>query len=213
VRKTLGILVILILCFISSSCIDIFQHLTKDTNGIDRNTIRVTVSKTIIEMANNFSGSGAVDYEKFFDENGMDEMDINEYNQFGASIRKINDSMDIGYLVEISLNYKDKDIVNITNESNVSFIPKYNGKNIVLPLDLGNYGSLDDNAMAAAFLSTGKYRLAVNKKCISNIRKVTIKVKNKETEIGFLDLYDEYLIEVPLPVIMASAVELRIYSK
>jgi hypothetical protein len=164
-------------------------------------------------MANNFSGSGAVDYETFFDGNGMDEMDINEYNQFGASIRKINDSMDIGYLIEINLNYKDKDIVNITNQSNVSFIPKYNGKNIILPLDLGNHGSFDDNAMAAAFLSTGKYRLAVNKKCISNIRKVTIKVKGKETEIGFLDLYDEYLIEVPLPVIMASAVELRIYSK
>jgi hypothetical protein len=213
VRKAVGIPVILALCFISSSCIDIFQHLTKDTNGIDRNTIRVTVSKAVIEMANNFSGSGAVDYEKFFDENNMDEMDINGYNQFGASIRKINDSTDIGYLVEISLNYKDKDIINITNQSNVSFIQKYNGKNIILPLDLGSYGSLDDNAMVAAFLSTGKYRLAVNKKCISNIRKVTIKVKSKETEIGFLDLYDEYLIEVPLPVIMASAVELRIYSK
>lgn len=212
-RKAAGLSLILVLCFISSSCIDVFQHLTKDTNGIDRNTIRVTVSKAVLEMASNFSGSGAVDYEKFFDGNGMDEMDINEYNQFGASIRKINDSMDIGYLVEINLNYKDKDIVNITNQSNVSFIPKYSGKNIVLPLDLGNYNSFDDNAMVAAFLSTGKYRLAVNKKCISNIRKVTIKVKSKETEIGFLDLYDEYLIEVPLPVIMASAIELRIYSK
>jgi len=214
-RKTVGLSVVLVLCFISSSCIDVFQHLTKDANGIDRNTIRVTVSKAVIEMANNFSGSGAVDYEKFFDGNGMDEMDINEYNQFGASIRKINDSTDIGYLIEINLNYKDKDIVNITNQSNVSFIPKYNGKNIVLPLDLSDekQGSLDDNAMVAAFLSTGKYRLAVNKKCISDIRKVTIKANGKETEINFLDLYDEYLIEIPLPVIMANAVELRIYSK
>ena len=212
-RKAVGLSAVFVLCFILSSCIDVFQHLTKDTNGIDRNTIRVTVSKAILEMANNFSGSGAVDYEKFFDENDLDDMDINGYNQFGATIRRINDSMDIGYLVEISLDYKDKDIVNITNQSNVSFIPKYNGKNIVLRLDLENYDSFDNNAMAAAFLSTGKYRLAVNKKCISNIRKVTIKAKSKETEIGFLDLYDEYLIEVPLPVIMTSAVELRIYSK
>jgi hypothetical protein len=76
-----------------------------------------------------------------------------------------------------------------------------------------NSGSTDGNAMAAAFLATGKYRLAISKKCIANIERVTIKTNEGETDINFLDLYDEYLVEVPIPIIFMSAIDLIIYSK
>lgn len=213
-KKFALFLLIFVLCLVLSSCIDIFQHITRDGNGNDRNTIKVTVSKTIFAMANSFSESGeSIDYEKLFDESN--NIDITDYNKFNATIKNVNDTMDVGYLVDMNINYRDRNMVNEINRSNTSFIPKYNGKNIVIHIDnIGdNSGSSDDNAMAAAFLATGKYRLAISKKCIANIDRVIIKNGEGETGMSFLDLYDEYLIEIPIPIIFMSDLDIIIYSK
>ncbi|MDR2808415.1 MAG: hypothetical protein LBB43_05325 [Spirochaetaceae bacterium] len=210
-KKTF-LLVTCVFCLVLSSCIDIFQHLTRDASGVDRNSIKVTASKTIFAMANGVSDDN-IDYEKLFDESST--VDIKEYNQFNATINKINDVMDIGYLINMNIDYRDRSLVNQINRSNTGFIPRYNGKNIIIHIDClgGNSGSTDDNAMAAALLATGKYRLLINKKCIANIEKVSIKTYEGETSINFLDLYDEYLVEIPIPIIFVSDVDLIIYSK
>jgi hypothetical protein len=213
-KKTVLCVIIFMLCLVLSGCIDIFQHITKDASGIDRNTIKVTVSKAVFAMANGFSGtSDETDYEKLFDESN--NIDIQEYNQFNATVKTVNDTMDVGYLVDMNIDYRDRNTVNTINRSNASFIPKYNGKNIVIHIDSlgGNSGSTDDNAMAAAFLATGKYRLVISKKCIASIERVVIKTNEGETASNFLDLYDTYLVEIPIPIIFMSDVELIIYSK
>jgi hypothetical protein len=213
-KKLVIFSMIFILCFILSGCIDIFQHITKDGNGIDKNTIKVTVSKTVFAMANSLSDSSEdIDYEKLFNESN--NIDIRDYNQFNAIITTLNDTMDVGYLVDMNIDYRDRNTLNAINRSNTSFIPKYNGRNIIVHIDrLGeDSGSTDDNAMAAAFLATGKYRLAISKKCIANVERITIKNNEGETGINFLDLYDEYLVEIPIPIIFMSAVDLTIYSK
>jgi hypothetical protein len=199
-----------------SSCIDIFQHITKDNNDIDQNQIKFTVSKTIFAMANGFSGSNEkIDYEKLFDESEMNTVDMNKYEQFSATVSKVNDIMDIGYLIDMNINYRDRNTVNRINSTNTSFIPKYDGKNMIIHVDaIGDSSSSSaDNGMAAAFLATGKYRLLLDKKCISNIQKVIIKTSEGETETSFLDLHTEYLIEIPIPVIYMTDIDLIIYSK
>jgi hypothetical protein len=215
-KKMIVSIVIFALCLVFSGCIDIFQHLTKDNNGIEKNTIKVTVSKTIFAMANGLSGSGDdIDYEKLFDESDMNTLDMREYNQFEAIIRKVNDTMDVGYLLEMNMNYRDRNVVNRVNRSNISFIHKYDGKNIIIHISkLGdNSSSSSDNGMAAAFLATGKYRLSINKKCIANMSKATIKTTDGETEINFIDLFDEYLVEIPIPIIVMSDIDIILYSK
>jgi hypothetical protein len=200
-------------CIVLSGCIDIYQYLTKDANGIERNTIKVTVSKTVFAMANGFSdSSNAIDYEELFDESSP--IDIGEYNQFNASIKKVNDTMDVGYLVAMNIDYRDRNIVNKINSNNTSFIPKYNGKDIIIHIDcIGENSDSADNEMAMAFLATGKYRLAISKKCIANIDRITIKTDENETNINFTDLYDEYLVEIPIPIIFMSDIDLILYSK
>jgi hypothetical protein len=215
-KKLPSLLFVFLIGLMLSSCIDIFQHITKDNNGNERSTIKVTVSKTVFAMANSFSGSEKdFDYEKLFDESEMNTVDVNEYRQFGATVKRVNDTMDIGYLVDMSMNYRDRNTIAKINSDNLSFIHKYNGKNIIIHIDcLGDgAGSSDDNAMAAAFLATGKYRLAINKKCINNVDKVTIKTREGEAEIHFLDIFDEYLVEIPIPLIFMSDMDLILYSK
>lgn len=63
-KKKILLLMAFAFCFALSGRIDIFQHITKDGNGIDRNTIKVIASKSVIALANGFSGSnGSIDYE------------------------------------------------------------------------------------------------------------------------------------------------------
>jgi hypothetical protein len=212
-KKLVVFPMIFIFCFGLSGCIDIFQHVTKDSSGIDKNTIKVTVSKTIFAMANGLSGSSeSIDYERLFNESN--NIDVKEYDKFNATVKTVNDTMDIGYLVDMNIDYRDRNTLNTINRSNTSFIPKYSGKNITIHIDrLGeDSDSTDDNAMAAAFLATGKYRLVISKKCIANVGRIAIKTGEGETDINFLDLYDEYLVEIPMPIIFMSAVDLIIYS-
>jgi hypothetical protein len=207
-------LIVFVFCLALSGCIDVFQHITKNESGIDRNTIRVTVSKTVLAMANGFSEpNDSIDYEKLFDKSN--NVDVTEYNQFNATVKIVNDAMDVGYLVNMNIDYRDRNTLNKINRGNMNFIPKYNGKNIFIHIDClgGKSGSADDNAMAAAFLATGKYRLVISKKCIANIERVTIKINEGEMGINFLDLYDEYLVEIPMSIIFMSDIDLIIFSK
>ena len=215
-KKLICFSVLFTVCFLLSSCIDIFQHITKDNNGIDQNQIKFTVSKTVFAMANGFSGSNEeIDYEKLFDESEMNTVDMDKYKQFSAIISKVNDIMDVGYLIDMNINYRDRNTANRINSTNTSFIPKYDGKNMIIHVDaIGDSSSSSaDNSMAAAFLATGKYRLLLDKKCISDIQKVVIKTNEGETETSFLDLHTEYLIEIPIPVIYMTDIDLIIYSK
>jgi hypothetical protein len=200
------------LCFVLVGCIDIFQHITRDTNGVDQNQIKVTVSKTVLAMANSLSDSDDIDYEELFDASDMNTMDIDEYKQFAARVSKVNDLMDIGYLIDMNINYKDRNTLNKINSTTTSFIPKYEGKTVKIHIDALGDSSATDNNMAAAFLATGKYRLLIDKKCVTNIKEVVLKTNDGENTIGFLDLHTEYLIEIPIPIIFMSAVDLIIYS-
>lgn len=207
---------ICVLCFMLSGCIDIFQSLTKDSNGVDKTTIKVSVSKLILAMANGFSDSDKnTDYEKLFEESELNTVDIKNYSQFGATVKKVNDTMDVGYLLEMNIDYRDRNTVNRINQSNVSFIPRYNGKNVTVHIGcLGDStGTTEDNAMAAAFLSAGKYRLAISKKCIAAVSKAVVVTTDGEMEIGFVDLYDQYLVEIPISFLYLSDVDLTVYSK
>ena len=210
---------VIALCLGLSGCIDIFQYITKDTDGVDKNTIKVTISKVLLALADSFSDStGSVDYEELFDELFADSelkaLDVHNYTQYGAAVKRVNDAVDVGFMIEMNLDYRDRDTVNKINRDDTSFIPKYNGKNITLHIDcIGDGASVEENEMASAFLSAGKYRLMISKKCIAAVDKVTLKTPRGETEISCLELYDGYLVEVPISLIFISDVDVVIYSK
>jgi hypothetical protein len=67
---------------------------------------------------------------------------MNEYNQFNATIKTVNDAAGIGYLVDINIDYRDRNMVNIINRSNASFIQKYNNK-ILLYILIAWEGMID----------------------------------------------------------------------
>jgi hypothetical protein len=201
---------ILLLCFTLTGCFDIYQHITRDNGGIEHNTIKFTISKAVLEMAGSMSGD-AVDYDDWLDENSGD-MKLDDYADLSASIEKVNDTLDFGFLIRMSVDYRNKELLGKINESNASFIPRYVRNSMVIPItSLGSGDSLD-NEMAAVFLSSAKYRLSVSKNIVGSIAKVVIEKNGQQNEINYIDMNDEYLIEIPVPLLMDGNIKLIIYT-
>jgi hypothetical protein len=207
-KKIPFVLIISAFCFVLSGCMDVFQHFTVDAAGTYHNAVKITVSKSIFELAQAFGETEeTADYDSLF-EGSLDE---GEYAEFGAAVTKINDASDVGLLIEMTLDYKDRATVDRLKNGDIDFIPQYDQKNLVIHIGQSNAALDGENEMVGAFLGAAKYRLVVSKKCII-INRAALKVNGKEIFVSFLDLQDEYLIEVPLMTFL-NASDLVLYSK
>ena len=199
-------------CLSLTGCLDIVQHITRKSDGTDQNTISITVAKAMIETAA-IQGDSSVNYDDLFAE--FNASDIKEYEQFGAKITKINDQVNAGYLIDMNLNYKDKNTLKAINAEDIDFIPRYTKKKMTIYI-----GSLQqesdslqtDNEMVQLFLATSKYRLLISKSCMPSISKVILKESKKSTEVGYLDLCDEYMIDIPIAVLLKEKITVEIYQ-
>ncbi|MGI5085362.1 hypothetical protein [Treponema putidum] len=215
--KKFSILVlVVILCLTCTGCIDIVQHITRLPDGSEQNTIKITVSKMIFALAAGVSSSEDKNYEEFFNDKEIKKLiDSPKFNPFSAKISKINDLVDIGYLIDMNINYNDKNILKkINSQDAIDFIPKYTGEKAIINLtsfsEKSNENPNKDEA-AMALLATGKYRLLISKSCIKNISKVVLKNDKEELDYTFLDLYDQFLIEIPITILFSERVVLEIY--
>lgn len=157
-------------------------------------------------------GNSSVNYDELFTE--FNASDMKEYEQFGAKIIKINDQVNVGYLIDMNLNYKNKDILKAINAEDIDFIPKYTKKKMTIYVGSlqDDDSSQTDNEMAQLFLATSKYRLLISKSCMPSISKVILKTSKKSTEVSYLDLYDEYLIEIPITRLLKDKITVEIYQ-
>lgn len=214
--KKFSILVlVVILCLTCTGCIDIVQHITRLPDGSEQNTIKITVSKMIFALAAGVSSSEDKNYEEFFNDKEIKKLiDSPKFNPFSAKLSKINDPIDLGYLIDMNINYNDKNILKkIDSQDAIDFIPKYTGEKAIINLtsfsEKSNESPNKDEAMA--LLATGKYRLLISKSCIKNISKVVLKNDKEKLDYNFLDLYDQFLIEIPIPILFSERVVLEIY--
>lgn len=211
--KKISLLICIGLCCLSlTGCIDIVQHITRKSDGTDQNTISITVTKAVIEMLASMQGNPSVNYDELFAE--FNTSDMKEYEQFGAKITKINDQVNAGYLIDMNINYKDKDILKAINAEDIDLIPKYGKKKMTIyagSLQDDDY-SKTDNEMLQLFLASSKYRLLISKTCMPSIKKVLLKTAKKSTEVGYLDLHDEYMIDIPIILLLTDKATIEIYQ-
>ncbi|UTC43213.1 hypothetical protein [Treponema sp. OMZ 857] len=211
--KKITLLICIGLCCLSlTGCIDIVQHITRKSDGTEQNTISITVTKAVIEMLASMQGNPSINYDELFAE--FNTSDMEEYEQFGAKMTKINDQVNAGYLIDMNINYKDKDILKAINAEDIDLIPKYGKKKMTIyvgSLQDDDY-SKTDNEMLQLFLASSKYRLLISKTCMPSIKRVLLKTAKKSTEVGYLDLYDEYMIDIPIILLLTDKATIEIYQ-
>jgi hypothetical protein len=152
-----------------------------------------------------------IDYGEWLEESGR-EMRLDEYEEFSASVEAVNDETDIGYLIKMSLDYRNKKVIEAVNGSTIGFIPRYEKNTMTIHIDALGSESGDDEMMDL-FLSAAKYRLLVSKKCAGSVTKVVLETNGRQTEIGFVDVNDGYLVEIPMIRIFGKKSRLVMYTQ
>jgi hypothetical protein len=210
--KKLLLILVVSECLLLTSCIDILQHITVDKNGIELNTIQFTVSKAIFEFANKMNeNQEPIDYDKYFSNNS--DLSSLEKNKYCSSISKINTVLDYGYTIKMRIDRKNKETMNSIEKEKIGFIPIKKGKSYIFDFSSMNDSSSknqEDNGMQYALLSTAKYKLLISKKMISDIKKLYLVSGSNETEYSYVDLDDEYLVEIPIIIMIQGQIQLRI---
>lgn len=211
-KKITLLLCIGLYCLSLTGCVDIVQHITRKTDGTEQNTISIMVTKAVIELFASMQGNRTVNYDELFTE--FNTSDMKEYEQFGAKITKINDQTNVGYLIDMNIDYKDKDVLKAINAENIDFIPKYAKKKMTIYI-----GSMQDksalqtqNEVLQLFLASSKYRLLISKTCMPSISKVLLKMSKQSVEVSYLDLYDEYLIDIPIAFLLTDKITVELYQ-
>ncbi len=198
-------------CLSLTGCLDIVQHITRKSDGTVQNTISITVAKAMLEIGAAMMGQPSPNDDELFNE--FDEFDMDEYESFAAKIVKINNPVNIGYLIDMNIDYQNKEMLKALNTRDIDFVPKYEKKKMTIyvgTLQDSNY-SKTDNEMMQMFLATCRYRLLVNKSGMPSIGKVILKSAQNSMQIGFLDLYDEYLIDIPMSILFEEKVTIELY--
>lgn len=200
-----------------SGCFNIFHYVTRLDNGADRHTIKMSILKTDEELGEAAELElGEADLEEFDELIKENYLDLGNYEKYGATITRINNENELGYLVKMDLNY-DKTTVNMILAENSPFVPRYTQEGMIIPIQ-----GLDDmdNEYAALF-GLGSYRLIISKRCLANIKKAVLTRYSgdnpvftgpSQANLELLDLGDNYLIEVPL-YLLSDYKFLKLYSK
>ncbi|MHB9291906.1 hypothetical protein Holit_00993 [Hollandina sp. SP2] len=173
-----------VLAYLRTGCIDGYQHITRSPQGIEHTTLKITVSKMILEMAS--TSDESLDYDAWFEAN-KGSAAIDTYGIFNARIEKINDSLDLGYVITMNLDYTDKTSRNILGKGMDFMLIYAQNHTEIHSTALSGVENKETNEMALAFLSTGKYRLSMSKTCIGTLKQVVMAGPAEAfTEIAFI---------------------------
>ena len=172
------------LAFISVSligCLEIFEYITVEGEKVNI-TINITLSKAMMETLESMDeGSSKSDY----DYKDLNEDEISAVFPYEVKISKLNTTTDFGFNVSSSL--EKKDVENLNYEDN-PYLPIKKGKSY--------YMSFADTSSDS--IPSYRYRLVVSKTYIKNIKKVILKLDDESIDVGFYDLGDAYLIDIPV---------------
>jgi hypothetical protein len=211
------ILCIIMVSLALSGCFNIFHYITRLDNGTDRHTIKMSILKNdkMAELGDELELSEA-DLEDF--DTLIKENDLGKYEKYGATITRINNENELGYLVKMDLNY-DKATVDMILNENPPFVPRYTQEGMIIPVQ--GFGGGMDNEYAALF-GLGSYRLMISKRCLATIKKAALTRYSGDNPVfngpsranlDVLDLGDHYLIEVPFYLLNEDYKFLKLYSK
>jgi hypothetical protein len=151
------------------------------------------------------------------------------YEQFGGQVEDLKKENELGVLVTMDIGYTKETVDRIIAE-NTPFVPRYTQEGITIPVqvfeDPGAELALMDGLVQMSLM--GMYRLVISKRCVANVQRAVLTRYPGDNPlfqgqgpdgsdpfaVDVLDLGDQYLIEVPLLLLLEDSYKfLKLYSK
>lgn len=188
-------LVILLLAFMFTSCVDYVQSISyKD--GKYHIYYKITLSKLIFAMADE-------DPEEMFENYDVETLDGMPETTI---VKPINTELEVGEEFYVDINPRTKD------DEEKTLLPKISGNKCFIPFALGSsksfldsddYSSGSDAGFAEAIMSSAKCRVLIGKNLLPSIEIAYFEGKGgKNYSIPVYDYGESYCFEIPFIVLM-----------
>lgn len=186
------------LVLLLTGCLDIV-HSVSETEGELESRYRITVSKSIFQLAESFGGEGSsVPDAEMNQELGLEAEEIQRELPPGldSRVEEINTEYDVGLDVTVAPGDEE-------SEESVIWLPRRQGEELSIPLfpsqEEVSEGT-ENSQEADAFLGGRKYRLIISKSICPEEPTFLLQIANEERPevVEVIELAEVYLIELPL---------------
>ena len=183
-----------------AGCFDVYQHISKESNGHVNVYFTITMSKAFLSMANGAGANASKPPEDPFAEFQNSPM-VTAAKALGSSITRIDNDAEFGVVMQSSLDLKPQAGM---KPAAGPLAPQVSDKGITIFFP-SQAAPSDKDQNSGAILTAFKYRLSVGKTLLPTLSKVILRSGDTETIVAAVDLPDMYLIEVPLSSVFSSA--------
>ena len=194
-KNKIKLICVFFLSFLFVSCVDYVQSISYK-NGIYHLYYKITLSKSLLEMAD-------TDPEEYFDDFEKEMRDLPS----NVKMNKVDTDLEIG--TEFSLNINPK----TTDKDEQAFLPKVAGTKCFIPFLLGfeevslaeefSSGDSESEAITKGILSSAKCRVMIDKNILPDFETAYFEgTGGQNCSIPIFDYGSSYCLEIPFIVLL-----------
>jgi hypothetical protein len=186
-----------------AGCFDVYQHVTKESNGHVNVYFKIAMAKAFLTMANSSGGGTPQPPQDPFADFQNSPM-VTSAKGLGSSVTRVDNDSEFGVVMQSSLDLGSKPVRDAMKTPAGPMVPQVSDSGITLFFPSQTPQSNNDQN-SGAVLAAFKYRLSVGKTLMPTLSKVVLRTGGTETVVAAVELPDMYLIEVPLSSVFSAA--------
>jgi len=178
------------------SCIDIYQHISKEKNGNINIYLKASLSKAMLAMAELDSESQDI-CEDLFDTKEMEYFsELPE--EIKINLQRIESDYECGLSFEMSLDTRSELVQEMILSDEMPFLPRITNEKLIIEFPSSDESYTFGQEMGIAFLSAFKYRLTIGKTITPRITRAILSTDEIDYKLKIVSLPDIFTIEIPL---------------
>jgi hypothetical protein len=191
-----------------SGCFDIYEHISRDQNGLVDVYFRVSFSRSMMEMATSMSETPrAFSPDDLFGEQDAATSEI--LSTFGGKFERIDTSAELGAWTEFAINPKLKPHLDLMKARSSPLVPDISSNQIVITFN-GAGENPDYQQTYDQILSSFKFRLTISKSVMPTVSRAVVSTAEIDFKPIVVSLPDEFLIDIPVSYLMQSTGKVEI---
>jgi hypothetical protein len=184
----------------ASGCIDIEEHITRNSEGQVCVFVKVGVAKGMIELAEQMGEDG---------ENPLGDLDLGEEelvedypSGVQAKLSRIDNEYEVGFRIDLVYDDVDMNMASIEAPGeDLTFLPIEGEREVRIVFastEEAGESSLPEDPFSSAVFSSFKYRLTIGRQFMSSLSRVVVSAGAIDYKPEFVSYPDMFLVEIPL---------------
>ena len=186
-------------------CIDIYEHISKESNGNINIYVKAGMSKAMVQMAESASSDSGSGPSNWMD--GIDQSMLSDEVKtvLNGKATAIDTESEKGLSIQLSFRPGSAAVHAAIRNAENAFIPDIQQDKMTFDFSTSGSSESDQNPVSSEMLDAFKYRLTISKTVFATISKVVVTTPEIDYKPQVVSLPDMFFIEIPLSQLLNSS--------